>query len=69
MFQNGFRGTYIVLMIVIFLQMMKQGKGVLLVKALSMVFWKWASLDLQKKAIPTFTALDNLEPSLWPNIV
>ena len=56
-------------MIVIFLQMIKQGKGVLLEKALSMVFWKWTSLDLQKKAIPTFTALDNLEPGLWPNIV
>ena len=56
-------------MIVIFLQMIKQGKGVLLVKALSMVFLEMGQSGSTKKAIPTFTALDNLEPGLWPNIV
>ena len=52
------------LMIVIFLQMIKQGKGVLLVKALSMVFLEMGQSGSTKKAIPTFTALDNLEPNI-----
>ena len=56
-------------MIVIFFANDKTGERGFTREGLVNVFLEMDQSGSTKKAIPTFTALDNLEPGLWPNIV